>query len=163
MTPIAIGPSGGFFNQTPNSGHTTAAGIDRFLRNAFDHYERPITLDPRERAFQMLREIFDTHRQSNWDGYKALPLTEKAYVEARYFLQLLPDDIMLPEISADPRGGFSFEWYRGHNWIFTLTVKGAGVIIYAGLMGEDNRAYGTQKFNGSIPKIIIQNIRRVLP
>lgn len=163
MTPIAIGSSGGFFNRTPNSGHPTAAGLDRFLRNAFDHYERPITLDPRERAFQVLREIFYARRQTNWDGYRALPLTEEAYTEARYFLQLYPDDLILPEVSADPRGGFSFEWHRGQNWIFTLTVKGTGVIIYAGLMGEDNRAYGTQKFNDSIPKIILQNIRRVLP
>lgn len=163
MTAITIGPSGGFFNRTPNSGHATAAGIDRLLKDAFDHYERPTTLDPRERAFQVLREIFDTHRQPSWDGYGALPITEDAYHEARRFLQLLPDDISVPEFSADPRGGFSFEWYRGPNWIFTLTVKGDGVIIYAGLMGEDNRAYGTQKLSDSISKIILQNIRRVYP
>ena len=47
--------------------------------------------------------------------------------------------------------------------MFTLTTKGAGMVVYAGLMGEGNRAYGTQKFSESIPKVILQHIRRVYP
>lgn len=163
MTAIAIGRSGGFFNRTPDSGHVATAGIDRLLKSAFDHYEGPITLDPRVRAFQTLREIFESRRQSGWDGYNALPITESAYLEACRFLTLLPDDLSIPEFSADPRGGITFEWYGGPNWVITVTVKGTGTIIYAGLMGEDNRAYGTQKFSDSISKVVLQNLRRVRP
>jgi hypothetical protein len=159
VTAIAFGSHGGFFNRTSNSGRETAAWVDRILNSAREHYELPITLDPRERAFRMLKDIFDTHRQSDWDGYGALPISQDAYLEARRLLQALPDDILVPEISPDPRGGISFEWYKGPNWVFTLTVKGTGVLVYAGLMGKDNRAYGTQKFSESIPKIILQYIR----
>ena len=163
MTALAIGPSGGFFNRTQNSGHAAAALVDRVLKHAFVHYEQPITLDPRERALQSLKGIFDTHRQQGWDGYGALPISEDAYLEACRLIQLLPGDIEVPEFSADPRGAISFEWYRGPGWVFTLTTKGAGMVVYAGLMGEGNRAYGTQKFSESIPKVILQHIRRVYP
>lgn len=163
MTPLAIGPNGGFFNRTHNSGHAAAALVDGMLKRAFVHYEQPITLNPRERALQSLKDIFDSHRQQGWDGYDALPISEDAYLEACRLIQLLPSDIVVPEFSADPRGAISFEWYRGPGWVFTLTAKGTGIVVYAGLMGEDNRAYGTQKFRESIPKIILQHIRRVYP
>lgn len=163
MTALEIVPNSNFFNRTHNSGHTSAALVDQLLKLAFVHYEQPITLDPRERALQSLRGIFDFHRQHGWDGYDALPISKGAYLEACRFIQLLPGDIALPEFSADPRGAISFEWYRGPGWLFTLTAKGTGIVVYAGLMGEDNRAYGTQKFCDSIPKVILQHIRRVYP
>lgn len=164
MTAIAFGHTSGFFDRrTPNSGHTAAARVDRVLISAFEHYKRPITLDPKERAYCTLKETYDTHHQADWDGYGALPITEEACFEAQRFLHLLPDDVVLPAISADPRGAISFEWYKGQDWVFTLVTKGAGVVVYAGLMGKDNRSFGTQRFSDSIPKIILQNIRRVLP
>jgi hypothetical protein len=163
MTAIAIGPSGGFYNRTPNSGHATAAWFDRVLKEAFSHYEQPITLDPKERAYRTLEETYDTHRRPDWDGYGALPISKEAYVEAQRFLDLLPQDVTLPAISADPRGAISYEWYGGQEWILTLAMKGTGVVVYAGLMGKDNRAYGTQRFSDSIPKSILQNILRVVP
>lgn len=163
MTAIAFGHTSGFFDRTPNSGHTAAAWVDHVLISAFEHYKRPITLDPKERAYRTLKETYDTHRQADWDGYGALPITEEACFEAQQFLHLLPDDVVLPAISADPRGAISFEWYKGQDWVFTLVTKGAGVVVYAGLMGKDNRSFGTQRFSDSIPKIILQNIRRVLP
>ena len=163
MTAIAFGHNSGFFGRTPNSGHAAAAWVDRVLFHAFEHYRRPITLDPKERGYRTLKETYDTHRQSNWDGYGALPITEEAYIEAKRFLQLLPDDVVLPSISADPRGAVSFEWYKGQDWVFTLVTKGTGVVVYAGLIGKDNRSFGTQRLSDSIPKIILQNIRRVFP
>ena len=163
MTELAIGSSGGFFNRTQNSGQATAELVDRVLKRAFVHYEQPITLDPRERALQALRGVFYSHCQQGWDGYDAQPISENAYLEACRFIQLLPSDIVVPEYSADPRGAISFEWYRGPGWVFTLTTKGTGVMVYAGLMGENNRTHGTQKFRESIPKVILQHIRRVYP
>lgn len=161
MTAIIFGSHGGFFNRTSNSGRETAVWVDQLLNSAKEHYELPITLDPRERAFRTLNDIFDTHRQSDWDGYGALPISQEAYLEARRLLEVLPNDIFAPEISADPRGAISFEWHKGPNWIFTLTAKGNGLLVYAGLMGKDNRAYGTQNFRDSIPKIILQHIRQL--
>ena len=163
MTAIAFGSHGGFFDRTPNSGRETAAWVDRILNSARVHYELPITLDPRERAFRMLKDIFDSHGQPDWDGYGALPNTHDAYLEASRLLRVLPNDILVSEISADPRGTISFEWYKGPNWVFTLTAKGNGLLVYAGLMGKDNRAYGTQKFRDSISKIILQHIRQLTP
>ena len=163
MIAIVFGSQEGFFNRTSNSGRETAAWVDRILNSAREHYERPITLDPTERAFRMLKDIFDSHRQPDWDGYGALPITHDAYSEACRLLRVLPKDILAPEISADPRGAISFEWYKGPNWVFTLTAKGNGLLVYAGLMGKDNRAYGTQKFRDSIPKIILRHIRQLIP
>lgn len=163
MTAIAFGHNSGFFDRTPNSGHATAALLDRVLKEVREHYERPITRDPKERAYHTLKETYDTHRQPDWDGYGASPITKEAHFEAQQFLQLLPDDVVLPAISADPRGAISFEWYKGQDWIFTLVMKGTGVVVYAGLMGKDNRSFGTQRFSDSIPKIVLQNIRRILP
>lgn len=163
MTALAIGPNGSFFHRTENSGQAAAAIVDRVLKRTREHYEQPITLDPRERAFQALKDVFDSHHQQGWDGYDAQPISEAAYLEACHFIRLLPSDIVVPDFSADPRGAISFEWYRGPGWVFTLTTKGTGVMVYAGLMGEDNRAYGTQKFRESIPKVILQLIRRIYP
>lgn len=163
MTAIAIGPNGGFLNWTPNSGHATAAWVNQILKRAIEHYEDNNTQDPKERTDRALKEVYDTHRQADWDGYGALPINHRAYLEARQFLHKLPEDITLPTITADPRGAISLEWYKDSDWVFTLTMQGSGVVVYAGLMGKENRAYGTQKFSESIPKTILQSIRRIFP
>jgi len=155
---------GGFFDRIYNTGASQCSRyLQEIINDAVDHFEKPLTLQPKERALKTLGEICTTCSNIGWDGYGALPISKEAHEEAARFLKCLPLDLPIPEIVPDPRGGVSFEWYKSKNWVFTVSTKGENLLIYAGLMGENNRIYGTHTFYDSIPKIVTENIRRLVP
>ena len=47
--------------------------------------------------------------------------------------------------------------------VFVVSFSGNNVISYAGLFGENNKAYGTEYFKDSMPESIVNNIRRIFP
>jgi hypothetical protein len=110
-----------------------------------------------------LMDVFLDCRTPDWDGYSAEPITEKAYFEAAKLLELLPLYLPLPEIVPEPTGDIALEWHRDHQFTFILSVNGNNTITYAGIFGPGNEIHGTENFTESIPRIIIDNIQRLLP
>jgi hypothetical protein len=118
------------------------------------------------RLDHIVRTLWNTYyeySEEDWDGYGAAPITEPAVQEATQFLMNLPSSIPLPEVIPEPGGEIALEWYKGKKSVFVVSFCGRNVISYAGLFGENTKAYGTESFKESLPESILNNIRRVFP
>jgi hypothetical protein len=115
------------------------------------------------RVRSSLMDVFLDCREPNWDGYGAEPISEKAYFEAAKLLELLPSYLPPPEIVPEPTGDMAIEWYKENQFTFVLSVSGNNTIAYAGIFGPGSEIHGTENFTESIPRIIIDSIRRLFP
>ena len=114
-------------------------------------------------ALSELDEIYRECSKEDWDGYGALPVSQKAYHEAIRFLKAWPLSLPVPELGPEPEGDIGFEWNFGKNKVFAMSVHGINSITYAGLLGADNKTHGTEAFDGAIPQEIINKILRIHP
>jgi len=96
----------------------------------------------------------------NWDGYSARAVDEFSWWKALLFSRLLPTNIPMPDIYVDPDGEATFEWYAAPRQVFSVTVRGNGELVYAGIFGP-NRIHGTEHLDDELPEVIVQNIYRV--
>ncbi len=97
----------------------------------------------------------------NWDGQGAKALDTLAWEKALWFSQLLPTDVPVPDIYVDSDGEATFEWYIAPLQVFSVTVRGNGGLVYAGIFGE-NKTHGTEHLDDEMPAVILDNIYRVL-
>jgi len=126
----------------------------RHLKNA------PITLD-NQSMMHALSEALEECSVDNWDGYGAKAISRDSYRNAQLFSMTLPTTMPLPEVSVDPDGEVSFEWYRGPRMVFSLSIGAHNEINYAGLFGR-NKVNGKEQFYDEIPKAILDNLDRLL-
>lgn len=82
-------------------------------------------------------EICRECSQPGWDGYGAAALSKEAFVHARNFINLLPDEVSQPDLVPSPDGWLSFEWRSPEDKILSVTIEN-GVWIYATSLGQDN-------------------------
>lgn len=132
------------------------------LEEALNHFLGPNVLGaPLRSAFENLDEIMETCSHENWDSYGAKIISDGAYREARRFIQSLPATFPQPNISPEPSGGITLEWYKDPNHVFYAILSGSGVVTYAGLYGVDNQDSGTVYFVDSLPASIMEKIRSI--
>lgn len=107
-----------------------------------------------------LKEIYRECSKAGWDGYGAHAITEGAYEEAIKIIDLLPSSFPAPEIVAEPTGDIGFEWHKGTEQIFALSVTGKNRIIYAGIFAG-NKEHGSIYFEETLPLVIKQHLKRL--
>jgi hypothetical protein len=113
------------------------------------------------KTFKILQEIFYEYSVAGWDGYDAQPISEDSFKETIRFLQMLPFAMPIPEVVPEPSGQIALEWYESQDYIFVVSLSGKKLIDYAGLFGEGNKTYGTERFKKTIPNTIIENVNRL--
>lgn len=110
-------------------------------------------------GFQLV-DVFCQSSKPNWDGYDALPVSQETFVNAKTFLDAFPANLPMPELSVDPDGEISFEWYATPRKVFSISIGAGNVLTYAGLFGT-SKVQGTENFNGQIPPTLFEHIARV--
>lgn len=104
-----------------------------------------------------LRQVCDECREQNWDGYGAVPVSERTYQLAYEFLNALPLGAPLPSIGTEPDGHVTLEWYATPTWTLSVSVSPERELHYAALLGA-SKTYGTEPFYGEVPKSIMNLI-----
>ena len=97
---------------------------------------RTVTLERRAQLIQELHEVFNECSIENWDGYGALPIQEKAVLEAERFFAVMPAFIPDPEIAPEPGGDIGLQWSFGENRILTVSFEGRDIITYAAILAH---------------------------
>lgn len=129
------------------------------MKKEISYFAEPVTIGS-SLTTDALIETYKDCSYENWDGYGAKPVNIDSVNEAREFISLIPSFFPKPEIVAEPSGEIGLEWYKGRNKIFAVSFNGKKTIAYAGLFGS-NKTHGIEYFKGSIPQIIIENLRRL--
>ena len=107
-----------------------------------------------------LIKVAEECRSANWDGYGAAPITNETFWQAYHFLSALPFGFPTPSVGAEPDGHLTFEWHRSSRRTLSISISPEGELHYAALLGS-SKAYGTEPFSGTVPKIILDLINRV--
>jgi hypothetical protein len=58
-----------------------------------------------------LQDILHECARANWDGFGAGPISAETYQTARRLVTALPFSVPVPQVSAEPDGEITFEWY----------------------------------------------------
>jgi hypothetical protein len=114
-----------------------------------------------ESVLETFKKALAECAEQNWDGYGAAPVKFVSVAHAIRFLELLPEELELPEVSIDPDGEAAFEWIGEGRKRFSVSFGEKGRLTYAGLFGE-NKMHGIEMFIEEIPNIIIHAIKRAL-
>jgi hypothetical protein len=114
----------------------------------------------RKRVLEDLVRVAEECRSENWDGYGAAPITNETFWQAYHFLSALPLGFRNPSVGAEPDGHLTFEWHRSSRRTLSVSISPEGDLHYAALIGF-SKAYGTEPFSGTVPKIILELIQRV--
>lgn len=163
MTALAINnPSYDLLARTYNTGAGAEAHtIQEILSDTINHLRKPASWDHVRKAIGETRLIFENYSTDNWDGYGAAAIKKAASDDAFKFISAFPLTLPMPEISPESDGSIALDWYRGKNWVFSISLDGRGVITYAGLFGKGVKAHGTEIFSDTIPKDIVNYISRI--
>lgn len=121
------------------------------------------TIDWTDPALESLDEVYEECSEANWDGYDAAPISLEAYFEASKLLRMIPSSYPMPDILPEPDGGIGLEWYKDRAFSFVISVTAKNIITYVGLFGKNNETYGTEYFTFSVPKIVLDSLRRLFP
>jgi hypothetical protein len=83
------------------------------------------------------------HLKSNWDSYGAVPVSEKAIVNAYYFvLKMVSDDSFIfkrPIVSPGPNGGILLKWrWKNRELLNWFLAEEQGYVYLENFAGERN-------------------------
>lgn len=154
--------------QWPAVGSQTGRGIGNeaevvasMARKARKRFYETVSLgDAQQQALDKLYSLFAECSKPNWDGYGALAVAFETYVLAKQFIESVPTILPAPDVSVEPDGEVSFEWYESPRRVFAVSVGSNNNLTYAGLFAA-NKAHGVETFHDVIPPVILQYIRRV--
>jgi len=107
-----------------------------------------------------LDELYDECRLPDWEGGGEDAIDIKTHVEAVRFLLKLPSWVEVPEVEPEPKGNISFEWHVRRGWTFVVAITKLGTLEYAGVFGN-GLAYGSEALADSIPKSVLDNLKRL--
>ncbi len=112
-------------------------------------------------TYRQLYQVLQECGHSDWDAYNAEPVLLESYENAKRFARSLPFSLASPEVSAEPDGEITFEWYSNPTRVLSVSVGPNNELHYAGLFGA-SRAYGTEVFHDEIPEVILSHIKRAV-
>jgi hypothetical protein len=112
-------------------------------------------------AIEALDTAFCEACQPGWDGYEAAPACYDSYLKAKKLIKALPANIPAPEVAVDPDGEISLEWFRTPSRAFSVSIGSEDSLTYAGIFGSA-RARGIETLNFEIPRVVLDNLRRLL-
>ncbi|MDL1962225.1 MAG: hypothetical protein LWX01_11130 [Deltaproteobacteria bacterium] len=160
----------GFFSQPTIFGkHNTFSTPEEAYSDTANVAGKTVPLDLKgiidwtDLALEELEKVYEECLEANWDGYGAIPISRETYSKARKLLRMIPPSLPRPDISAEPDGEITFEWYKEKYSVFVISVGSDNLITYAGLFGESNKIHGTEYFADELPEIICHCIRRLFP
>lgn len=154
FTSFSVTPSNtGFSNDSKQLLKKIQEGINHI-------WESMAISEPFNDALESIRDVYKESCFENWDGYGGIPIKEKTASETLKFIKLLPANIPIPDIIAEPTGELGLEWYKEKHMVFVVSLKGDNELTYAGIFGS-NKIHGTEYFNDSLPYIILNNIMRL--
>ena len=117
--------------------------------------------EPLQKTYRQLYQVLENCSRSDWDAYGAEPVLLESYENAKRFARSLPFSLPSPEISAEPDGEITFEWYSNPTRVISVSIGPNNELHYAALFGV-SRAYGTEVFHDEIPEIILSHIKRAV-
>ena len=125
-------------------------GLEVCEQKIRNHTEDAVLFGWKTLLRQDLMTAYQTCSEEGWNGYDAMPIIEQTVRAGQTLLELLPDNLMPPEVIPEPTGKICFEW-RNAEGVTVIIAVDAHSIAFAELIGSKKR-YGETKFIAVLPE-----------
>jgi hypothetical protein len=163
MSSTLINYTSGIF-EFVNSGGVSreATRIDDLFEESREQLRSQISLgSAREDCRDQLLDAWSQAAKDGWDGYGARAAQRNAVTNAYKVIDSFPSNLPMPEVSVEPDGEISFDWFAAPRKQFSISIGSNNVLSYAGLFGS-GKVSGSERFEGGIPPILLQYIKRAI-
>lgn len=137
-----------FFGSTGVS--DVATQVEQAVEESLNHYLE-------SRLEVLVPEIVSLLGVSDGDS---VPVDKQTVLAAVRFAYSLPRFGVMPEVSADPDGEVSFDWFGPSGEMFSVSVNKNKRLAYAGWFGETSRIHGIEKLAEVCPLQIARGIQK---
>lgn len=107
-----------------------------------------------------LERTYEDANVENWDGHGGLAADIRSYHFAKKFLEKVPYSIPEPEMTVDPDGEISFEWYKSSKQLIILSIGDDGALNYLCVRGRE-RKRGVVFLDAKIPDTIMSLFKSI--
>ena len=130
--------------------------------NALQHHSNSVALyGHRAAAISVLVELYNECSTPGWDGTDADPICPATLDQAVRFIQAIPEDLPMPEISAEMDGAISMDWMHSRRRRLSISVGSTDRLAYAWLDGT-RKGHGVERFDQlTVPARILEEISRL--
>ena len=114
----------------------------------------------------LLKEIMQEADEAAKENPEAQAIPRAAYDESLSVLKVILRDVSMPDLMGLEDGGICFEWRKGPEKIFTLSLYGNGYVIFVGIFGEKDKMRGVTPLLGKrtqIPRTLLEIISEHFP
>lgn len=125
-----------------------AKEVKELLRNALLDTDS-IRFTWRDRLKNRIYTLVEKCSSEGWDGENALPVSIHAIETAIHFIDLLPEGVKEPFITAENTGDIAFDWDLGEDMTFAV-IASSGHAFYAGIFGDTN-PHSTVRIHRKLP------------
>jgi len=132
---------------------TSSQEVSNQLRKVQSDISNTITYGMKLFLLPKVLQIKSDCNQDNWDGHDASIVEKETISAALMFINMLPEGIIQPEVTAESTGAISFEWQTERELCFSVSVFQNG-LYYAGLLGQE-KIHGEINTFHSIPEKIV--------
>lgn len=129
-----------------------ASSVRTNFNESLEHYLQPY-LD------QLIFDIEDVMVESE---AAEIPVDRETARVAFAFASFLPRSSPRPEVTFDPDGEISFDWFGPSNKLFSVSVNKSGRLAYAGRFRENSKVHGVEVLSDRIPEEILYNLGRAI-
>lgn len=154
-----------FYQNISNGASEEAGVVCNHYKNALKELRDTVLFSKEfkyiENSIKCLKEVFTETCEEDWDGEGARAVDYSTFEKASEFIHFLPDTLPEPEISADPDGEISIDWYGRGNNVFSISINKSGKLSYAALYGRKS-FHGVEYFNCEIPNKLLIDIKNVI-
>ena len=133
--------------------------ISEQLKIIANDFLRSVYHSNRFEAISAIDTVCSEASENDWDGYGGEPVSQLTREVAVDFLISLPLSYPTPEVSADPDGEISFEWWIEPGYSFLISIGEWKRISYAGLFGS-NSVHGQEHFGDELPDSIVFHLNK---
>jgi hypothetical protein len=111
----------------------------------------------------LISEIEQLWVIEGWEGHPAeseVAVDLDTAIAAVQFACLLPRSMPVPEVTSDPDGEISFDWFGSEGKMFSVSLNRNRRIAYAGRFGEMSKVHGIEQLSEVCPPEILRGIAK---
>ena len=113
-----------------------------------EHEAEAISLGWKRSLKDRIWDTFDRCSREGWDGGDAEPVSKEACNRAERFIDMLPSNVIPPEVVPEADGKIALDWQINANCIFSIGFDEKRV-NFAGYFGEERRVRGNVNYKHS--------------
>jgi hypothetical protein len=108
-----------------------------------------------------ISSIFQECKEADWDQEGAAPIALQTWVMANALVEKLPTVKVSPSVFATRNGKIGLQWLQPSGVAMSMLVEGAGSLVYAAILGDGRKKYGSEIFNGTLPGDVREQLLQV--